>query len=383
MEFLPKLAHKENSMTTTYSPRPSIQDLVKAAMAATASNANIGLEAAIQQGTPYEEKTASAEDGIPHVPTEVCEKYASALDWIAEEQAKLAADPGSAENASPGVGPGQGPGTLEVSESNRTDTNMDAGESGKAKDQIPTNPPMAKLPGQPATAANSMATDVDTTHPEQPKDPMGNAHASNAPQKTAAALAARNLSVLQKLASGGRKAEGKTASALASSNLSVLRKLAEDAINPAQISAGPASAQGADAPDGVSGSEDGPVPPKPAPANTQASLVGSNESAISFTKRDAKANMRADMANLLNEPMQGKSGDEVLGKTLEHTSESGAKVAAARLTKTAAAKALLLKLAKEQQAADVAKTKKVKQSMAGGELSTPSGQSGFTAASTM
>ena len=491
---------------TTFAQRPDIQDMVKSALAATANRVNVGLEASRQLGTPYEEssKTASAEQGAEHVPTEMGEKLASALEYLADEQLKEAADPGSAENASPGVGPGQGANTLEVSESNRTEANIDAGQGGQAKDQIPTNPPMAKLPGQPATAANAMATDVDTTHPEQPEDPMGNATASNAAQKTAEALAQSNLDVLQKLAEGqdapdkhhvrraflgnpvssaieakkgdklkafggayvnrlkegvkgmaaggaagaalgtaaavakggkkglskgvgkalkkGLKGGGATggvvganvgglagdikgnhgakaselhakhsknkgsekkasAEDLVASNLSVLQKIAEDAINPASISGGAATAQGADAPSGVSASEEGPEPPKPAPANTQAGLVGSNESAINYDKRDAKANMRADMAKLLNEPMHSKGGDQVLTRTLEH--DGGAKIAAAQLTKTAAAKALLLKLAKEQASEKDAKAKKEKQSQMGGELSTPSGQSGFSAASSM
>ena len=385
MEFLPKFAHKENSMTS-YAQRPDIQEMVKSALAATANRVNVTTEASRQLGfSPEESKTASAEQDVDHIPTELSEKYAAAIEYIADEQLKEAADPGSAENASPGVGPGQGNNALEVSESNRTEANIDAGQGGQAKDQIPTNPPMAKLPGQPATAANAMATDVDTTHPEQPVDPMGNAHASNAAQKTAAALVQSNLAVLQKLAKvdtgSVKKVEGKEASALALSNLALLHKLAEDAINPAQISGGGATAQGADAPSGVSAAEEGPEPPKPAPANTQAGLVGSNESAINYNKRDAKANMRADMAQLLNEPMQARSGDQVLSRTLDN--DGGAKIAAAQLTKTAAAKALLLKLAKEQESEKDAKAKKEKQSQAGGDLSTPSGQSGFSAASSM
>lgn len=495
---------------TTFAPRPALQDIVKSAMAATSERANIGIEAARQMGLPHEDetKTASAEEEAHSFPTEMCEKYASALDYLAEEELKEAADPGSAENASPGVGPGQGANALEVSESNRTDANIDAGQSGQAKDQIPTNPPMSSTKEQSSDPANAMATNDDDNKPEQPTDPIGNATASNAAQKTAE-VAQRNLEVLSKLAksdyyekgkgdatdkkgrkwdakrvdkaeeTGGKVVGGITGAAyggmggaaaggalansrkvrkgvakgalkagikgknlgklmkglrgkgtlagaaagavglglagakgigslsrkgserqrgfydqvaehskkasvedLAAANLAVLSKMAEDAINPAQISAGAASAKGADAPDGVSAAEEGPEPPKPGPANSAAALVGSNDAAINYDKRQAKTNSRADMANLLREPMHSKSGDQVLSRTLEHTAESGAKIAASRLCKTAAAKALLLKLAKEQ-ADDKSKAKKEKQSQAGGDLSTPSGQSGFTASSPM
>jgi hypothetical protein len=444
-------------MANEFMPRPGLQDLVKSAMESTLSRAQIVAEAARQFGHEVEApvtKTASAKSDN-HIPSEVCEKYASALEFLS----KQAADPGSAEVASPGVGPGMGANATEVLVSNRTE-NIKAQNMGQAKVQPPTSPGFESDPGKSSDPTNAMATNDEMQHGEQPVDPMGNAHASNAAQKQASA----NLAYLQKIAKlpdavlktmadaakkapktgafpvdktikavggrlnadklkqlaaqagpsrsgaimpgqlsvkdllgGGGGGLGKVAGVkLSSAQLTFLRnldalgveyisqdklmKIAEDAINPAQISAGPASAQGAEAPDGVSGSEDGPEPPKPGPANTQASLIGSNESAINYDKRQAKANMRSDMSNLLNEPMQASSGDSTLQTMLDHTAQSGAKIAQQQ-TKTAAAHALLLKLAQAQDAEK--KSKKEKTSNMGGGLSTPQGQSGFSAANMM
>lgn len=484
-ESLPKVAHKEISMAkATMMRRPDLQELVKSAAEGTINNYQLMVEAARQlgHGAPsVKEASAPSEEG--HIPTEVCEKYASALEYLA----KVAADPGSAEEASRGVGPGQGPGASDVLVSNRTEENV-SGQMGQAQAAhvVPKNPGFEQDPGKSSDTVNAMATNDDMMHGEQPVDPMGNAHASNAAQKQASA----NLEYLLKIAAGllgqlntpaGRiktdiastlkagspfgggmggasprpsgaaavraaaggaaaggagvkippahpaqadsglmsramgaaqgsiprstyvenplAAEGQAlrykhrgmpsiaeikammaemgGSKTAAANLLYLMKIAEDAINPAHISAGPASAQGAEAPDGVSASQEGPVPPMPSPANSQASLVGSNDAAIAYTKRDAKANMRADMAHLLSEPMQAASGDSVLQKTLDHT--GGAKIA--HLSKTAAAQALLLKLAQAQEMPKKAKGKEKSSQMGGGgNLSTPQGQSGFSAA---
>ena len=127
----------------TMMQRPLLQDLVKQAMEGTASKVDITAEAARQLGhlgEQHETKTASAPEApaVDHVPTEVCEKYASALEHLA----KQAADPGSPGTASPGVGPGQGAGqVMEVLESDNTESNIDAGQGGQAiaKDVPPKN----------------------------------------------------------------------------------------------------------------------------------------------------------------------------------------------------------------------------------------------------
>ena len=110
MEFLPqKVAHKEISMARMMT-RPTMHDLVKEAMAGTVSKVDITAEAARQLGHPVapEAQTKTAAAGHTVLPDEVIEKYAAALEHLAKE----AADPGSAAEASPGVGPGQGAGQV-------------------------------------------------------------------------------------------------------------------------------------------------------------------------------------------------------------------------------------------------------------------------------
>jgi len=356
----------------TIQGRPTMQSLVKEAMSGAAARVSITDEAARSLGHPQEKTAAPALKESSLTPGTVIEKTAAALEWLA----KKAADPGSAQEASPGVGPGQGPGAvLEVLTPKSTGANVDAGQQGQAtaKNQPPLNPPMAPFSDNEGPS-NAMATNIDMRHKGQPVDPMNNERASNEAQKTSAALAARNLQVLL----------GSTKQAsVYERNLAVLgiTKKAEDAINPAQISAGPASAMGEEAPDGVSASGEGPVPAVPSDVSKQENLIGSNESAINFTRRQAKADPKRDLGQVLSEPALSSATDKGLSANFEHTESSGAKVASSRLIKTAAAHALLLKMAAEAEAEAAAKRKpKEKNSQMGGQLSTPSAQSGFNAA---
>jgi hypothetical protein len=378
MEFLPaKVAHKEISMARMMT-RPTMHDLVKEAMAGTVSKVDITAEAARQLGhpmTPQEQTKTAAQEGPAVLPDEVIEKYAAALEHLAKE----AADPGSAGVASPGVGPGQGAGqVMDVLEAKAEgDGVMEAGQSGQAisKDVPPKDPPMTTFPDNKG-AANAMDTNLDMEHGEQPVDPMHNGTASNAAQKQAQV----NLMHLLQL-TGQAPAQDKTAS-LAERNMAMLTKMAEDAINPAQISGGQASAQGADEPDGVSGAEEGPVPPVPADASRQQSMVASNQAAIDYKKRQAKAQPKKELGHLIDEPALSAAHDKVLHKAWNHTDQAGAKIASAKLTKTAAAHALLLKLAEEAEDEKKKKgAKKEKQSNVAinAALGTSEGQSGFSA----
>jgi hypothetical protein len=376
MEFLPpKVAHKEISMARMMT-RPTMHDLVKEAMAGTLSKVDITAEAARQLGHPVtpQEKTA-AQEGPTVLPDEVIEKYASALEHLAKE----AADPGSAGEASPGVGPGQGAGqVMQVLEAkSEGDGVMEAGQSGQAisQDVPPKDPPLMKTDEQNADPGNAMQTNDDMEHPEQPEDPMGNEKAPIAAQKQAQV----NLGYLLQLAGMAPGEEQKTA-ALAKKNFEALAKLAEDAINPAQISAGAETAQGADAPDGASASEDGPIPPEPSDVNSQKRMIASNDAAINYTKREAKSDPKKDLGKVINEPALSAAHDSVLQKAWDNTDRAGAKIASAKLTKTAAAHALLLKLAEEaeEEKKDQEK-KKEKNSQINPALSTPQGQTGMSA----
>jgi outer membrane lipoprotein SlyB len=193
------------------------------------------------------------------------------------------------------------------------------------------------------------------------------------------------MAALQQQQLDQKMQQPKTAAVLLSTNLERLglKKQAEDAINPAKISAGQTGQKGATAPSGATPSEEG-VPSEPSDVNKQKALIASNEAAINYTKGQAKADPKADMRDVVTEPAQSKATDPVLHRTLDHAAAAGPKIAA-DLTRSAAARALLMKLAEEQCAEKDEKAKgkkappfakKEKES----QLDTPQGQSGFSSA---
>jgi len=94
----------------------------------------------------------------------------------------------------------------------------------------------------------------------------------------------------------------------------------------------------------VSASEEA-VPALPGPAATQASMVSSNEKARDYTKREAKAEPKERMGEVLSEPAQVTSTDPVLQNNLSNTGEAGTKISSAKAA--SAARALLQKIAEE------------------------------------
>jgi len=70
---------------------------------------------------------------------------------------------------------------------------------------------------------------------------------------------------------------------------------------------------------------------RPAEVTSQEKMIASNEAAIDFTKRDAKAVPKKRMGEVLDEPAQSKSGDSVLQDALgsDLVNQAGAKVASA------------------------------------------------------
>jgi hypothetical protein len=114
-------------------------------------------------------------------------------------------------------------------------------------------------------------------------------------------------------------------------------KIAEDAINPAQISAGaavPPDTREAGQPGGIQAKGSGP------------GMVSSNKGAIDYKKGTAKAEPKTDSNRYWNEPALSGGTDKTLAMSFKHTGEAGTKFASAEgQTKTAAARALLTKLA--------------------------------------
>jgi len=403
-------------MTTTIATRPTLQEMIKSAMAGTTDRANITAEAIRQmstQGGTEEDKTASAADP-EHYSTEHIHKLAGALGFIAEN-VKAA-----------GVTPGEGPGALTVTESAmKGGAPLEPGGSGSAisKDQPPKNPALQAEKVQGGKANTGLETNDEMKH-----------------AKTAEALAASNLDRITKLAKKsedgdegspehtgrqiGRKAVGiatgvgalhgaasmgsgsgsmkkrlahgavgaLTGAAVgnyvggvgkgavqglaekkAGVDVALIRKLAADANNPAQISAGKATP-----PDSSAAGEG--VPSEPGDVSSQKRMIASNQSAIDYTKGQAKAKPKSEVSKLLAQPAMTVANDSVLQKTLTHTGEAGVKIAEAA-TRVKAARALLSNLV-EKAASDISKKSGLKNKTSAGDAPTsPSASSGFTASS--
>lgn len=199
LEFLPKTASSmENDMPTNLTGRPALNDLIKSAMAGAAARVDVSLESARQianvDGTPpARTKTAStsaAPEKRESIPTEVAVKLASALQYVAAQiSPKLAADEAQ------GVGPGEGPGALDVTPAETSGENVDAGELGHATQQPPMSPPMQKDPTRPSDPGTGLETNEDSSHPDQPESPISNetARLTNDEVKAASAYAANLL----------------------------------------------------------------------------------------------------------------------------------------------------------------------------------------------
>jgi hypothetical protein len=331
--------------------RPNVNQLVKAAMAGTLKKADINAEALRQIGTsaPPEEETAA------HISTERVSKLASALGYLADMYKQ--ADQGNVQM------PGEGPGALPVSQATSSEPNIDAGESGQAtaQHQLPKNPPLQREEVQQGKANTGLQTNDDANKPEQPIDPWANEKATlqNAYTKQSSALLARNY---DRMMNFGREFDAPVRE---------IRKLAEDKIYPASI-----SAEHHEVPPPAVPAEQGKVS-VPKDARSQMALVGSNQAAIDYTKGQAKADPKRDLAQVLAEPALTSRTDKVLQKTLDHTGEAGVKISMARdANRVAAARAfmsnLLDKVAAENGDKDEKeKGKKEKESMMGAAPSSP------------
>lgn len=379
VEFLPAKTAEDLSMTMAQ--RPTLQEMMKAAMAGTISKVDINNEAArqlAQQQGEEPEKVASA--GVSgddeHYSSEHIEKMAEALDYIGVTIKE--ADDGNVQQ------PGKGPGALDVLEVQSTETNIDAGESGRAISQnlAKTDPPQQREEVQVGKANTGMDTNDATMHAEQPLKPIKNENASIAPsnplptpttqtkQSSANDLFQKNLERMSKQAQP-------------SSFAAQIRKMAEDSLSPSKIEAGRQN------PPDSSASEEG-VPSQPSDVKSQASMVGSNDSAINYKKREAKEDPKSDVNQVLAQPALTRRHDQTLHKNLDNANKAGVKLSSAQsvaegTVKVAAARAILSNLmekaAKENCGPGKDGKKKEKDSMMGSAPSSPSSASGFTASS--
>lgn len=171
MSSLPAKVASPRGFMTTMHVRPSLQDMVKAAMLGTTQQLSVNVEAArqssVRSGTT---KTASAAPHNPkHVPTDLAIKMAEALGFIGDQLQKEA------------EGPGEGPGALTVLEPKSSGTNpFDAGSTGQATagNQPPKSPSLQPDQVQTGNSGTGLETNDDVTHPAQPVEPIKNASAT-------------------------------------------------------------------------------------------------------------------------------------------------------------------------------------------------------------
>jgi len=136
------------------------------------------------------------------------------------------------------------------------------------------------------------------------------------------------------MAMGDKTVEASAQPTLVDAFLATIKQ-AEDAINPANISAGPAVE-----PDATQSGQGTP----PTPNGSQ--MVGSNESAINYTKQQAKAEPKRDMSAYVSEPALASAHDNTLQQAFSHTGDAGVKMSSANAAmQVSAARALLEKIA--------------------------------------
>lgn len=328
-------------------PRVTIQQMIKAAAEGAADHAAVSLEAAQQlaaQGdAPAPEKTASASNDIESIPTEYIEKFASAVEYVLDEMQKEATI-------------GEGPNHLQVLTPQGGKNPMTPGSSGAASPshQVPKTTSTVNPGNQPAGPSTAMETN---------KPVAGKQKVSSAPiadiRKLAGApvapAAAAPAAAEPKVATVGDIVSQNIDPRLVDLMLSTVKQ-AEDAINPAHISAGSAdstmllrSAAGEAGGAPAGGQPQGPT-----------GLVASNDAARNYTKADAKAQVKPQLAKVLSEPALSSAHDNVLQKALSHTGQAGVKISSVR---SMAARAVLEKMAEEAKSEE--ESKKKKESMGG------------------
>lgn len=351
--------------------RPTVQEMIKAAMAGSASRLDVSREAS-RQAENLGEKTASEQ--CSKCDKDPCEckasktasynqamQLADAVEYIADAFSKEA-----------NITPGEGPGALTLSESpSGTQPNQptgkvtaDSGMETPSKLKTTINEPAGGGGTQELSISGGKGKVASVKERASAAIAAAKAHGGKAVEKvkevgrSAKELASTNafqsgagIGAGTGLAVGGaamhvghkmdEKKKAKEASApldLADAMKAHMSKAAEDAISPAKISAGAAVP-----PDTSASGESGGAPVGGQPEGATA-LVGSVERAINYTKGQAKAKVRADMRPYVTET--ALKDDGALAAAFSHSGEAGTKMSSVQGSiKTAAARALLSKLA--------------------------------------
>ena len=368
----PKVAHREVLMLPT--AHFTIQDMIKAATAGSQEQASASMEAMRQLANAGEPvlttKQASAlAPEIESIPTNYVEKLAAAVSYIVEET-KIAEE----------TGPGKGPNPMQVLEATSSKNEIEAGHGGEATpSHIPPMHTNLQRPsgGQPQGPANALEDNASSMLPAYPvklssasiamlrkvaKFPLNEGATKDdlerEPKKEQAAE--KKLEGKEGKGNGG---EGKKEASAVDPRLVDLYlsmvKSAEDAINPAKISAGAAVPPDTSMSGEAGGAPVGGLPQGPT------SLISSNEAAANFTKREAKAPVKAQLNRIVTEPALSAAHDHILDQAFDHTGQAGVKISSALSTpmRTASARALLEKLAADACGPDGKPKKKVSAGM--------------------
>lgn len=257
----------EAQSVMTMAGRPTVQDFVKAAVAASHERVQFNLRSEALTKQAQADSAPAPVSSPSSISTDTVEKIASACEYVAEELSKSASS----------VLPGRGPGATPVMESRGGGPISD--DMGSAKGM----PPMVS--GMQATDGRAATQQKNDEH--NPPGGSGTQQVALPPGK-------------------------KTASA----PIHLIRSLAKQAEQSFTVSAGAAVPP----PTRAAGESGGASP-------AGASMVGSNEAATNYTKRDAKATPKADMKAYVNQPALSAATDKVLDNALDKTDAAGAKVA--------------------------------------------------------
>lgn len=371
-----------------HATRPTINDMVKQAMAGAVKAVDIGREAT-RQAENLGEKTASAVAPVTTASTDVdhAEKLASALDYVASlvKQGASLGGPYSLHESK--VEPGKGPGHLEVltPQGGENPFKPNSQGHGSTAQVAPGGATEKTTKSGPATQMANNMGDAPGIHTHGQPTAMVNQKHGSAEEKckdcgkekekcSCAKTAGVNIAAIRgawaktagsKVAADAEKTETEGMEAAKkglekaekaheaepenkkeaagflglADTLRSTTKVAEDAINPAKISAGAATP-----PDTREAGQAGGIQPK----GSGPGMVASATSAINYNKGQAKSEPKKDSGTYWREPALSSSTDKTLGMAFKHTGEAGTKFASARgdeNVKTAAARALLTKLA--------------------------------------
>lgn len=349
--------------------------------------------------TPAEEEAEHDKTASARIDDDFVEKLASSVDWIAANLDKIDMPrqgvlEKAAEEAGSPVGPGKGPGALEVEKSI-------GGEQSHKKDHSKTHDAAKSTAGSPLSAAGlpGSKTQMENDYHNAPggggvepsasypeKGPIvagpsvkqamspdtaaslaglglgvgtqvagyglgrhfgrqqaerGEQYSFGAPQMAGALLAPGGLGYQVGRHSAHQKHHEKHASPIAQA---IMRKLAGEDVMKANIDGGGTSSPLAGmgqltTTDASQSSPSQAGDPVSGYGNQGRRLIQSNQAAIDATKGDAKGPQKTQLKEVLEEPALTPSTDSVLEENLRNTGKAGVKIAGARaaLEKVAAA----------------------------------------------